>query len=195
MWSAEQIPEYSMETFPISGKRKVKSAANSEKSDCPQFWDSQGSVLEHYQDRGTTVNCAHSCEMCDKFKPAVSRKFQGLPLKGAFFFHDISHPHSVIWRVEPSDCCTSKWWNFLRTHLTNCCGLSLLWFTHSCFERNEFASEQEVKEMGHAWLTAWPKTCFLRAYRNLFTTWLSLLKSRGTVWKNYALIHFVLFIH
>jgi hypothetical protein len=60
-----------METYPFAGKRKVKSAANSEKSDCPRFWDSQGLVLENYKERGTTVNCAHSCEMCDRLKPAV----------------------------------------------------------------------------------------------------------------------------
>jgi hypothetical protein len=62
-----------MDTFTIAGKRKAKIAANSENS---LFWDSQGPVLERYQERGTTVNCAHLCVcvcvcVCDRLKLAA----------------------------------------------------------------------------------------------------------------------------
>jgi hypothetical protein len=36
------------------------------------LWDSQGPILEHYQERGTAVNSACDYEMlCDKLKPAI----------------------------------------------------------------------------------------------------------------------------
>ena len=43
------------------------------------FWDSQGLLLEHYQERGSTVNSAHNSEvLCDKLKPAIQSKQRGL---------------------------------------------------------------------------------------------------------------------
>jgi len=36
------------------------------------FWDLQWLLLEHYQERGSTVNSAHYSEMqCDEIKPAI----------------------------------------------------------------------------------------------------------------------------
>jgi len=36
------------------------------------FWDSQGLLLEHYQERGSTVTIACYSEiLCDKIKPAI----------------------------------------------------------------------------------------------------------------------------
>jgi len=36
------------------------------------FWDSQQLLLEHYQERGSTVNSAHYSGMqCDEIKPAI----------------------------------------------------------------------------------------------------------------------------
>jgi hypothetical protein len=43
------------------------------------FWDSQALLLEHYQERGSTVNSADNSEMlCDKLKPAIGSKQRGL---------------------------------------------------------------------------------------------------------------------
>jgi hypothetical protein len=53
------------------------------------FWDSQGPVLEHYQERVTTVNSACYSEMLrDKLKPAIRTKRQGLLSKGVSLLHD-----------------------------------------------------------------------------------------------------------
>jgi len=36
------------------------------------FWDSQGQILENYQEKGTTVNTTHYTEiLCDMLKPAI----------------------------------------------------------------------------------------------------------------------------
>ena len=39
------------------------------------FWDTQGPVLEHYQERSTTINSAQYSEMLtDRLKPAIRSK-------------------------------------------------------------------------------------------------------------------------
>jgi hypothetical protein len=61
----EQMPEFGMEIFYITGqkKKKLKTKPSAGKVMLTVFWDSQGPVLEHYQEKGTTVNGARYSEM------------------------------------------------------------------------------------------------------------------------------------
>jgi hypothetical protein len=52
-----------METSTIAQQEKVQKATIRRKIDAYSFWDSQDPVLEHYQERGTTINSARYSEM------------------------------------------------------------------------------------------------------------------------------------
>jgi hypothetical protein len=64
--SREQMPEYGVES-------SVQNATNRRKvmfTLC--FWDSQGPVLEHYQERAAAINRAYYVSMlCENLKPAI----------------------------------------------------------------------------------------------------------------------------
>ena len=67
-------------------KKKFKTQPSTGKLVLTVFWDSQGPVLEHYQERGTTLNSAWYSEMLtDRLKPAIRSKCQVLLLKGVVF--------------------------------------------------------------------------------------------------------------
>jgi histone-lysine N-methyltransferase SETMAR len=151
-----------METSDISGQKKLKIQASAGKVMLTVFWDSQGPVLEHYQERSTTVNSARYSEMLrDKLKPAIRTKRRGLMSKGVALLHDSACPHTAAHTVEtlrhlifevlehppyspdlaPSDC-------------------HLFGPLKDALRGRHFASDQELKEVVHAWLDTQPKTFF-----------------------------------
>ena len=65
------------------------------------FWVSQGTVLEHYQERGTTVNTARYSEMLtDRLRPAVRSKRRELLSKGVVLLHDNARPLTATHTAE-----------------------------------------------------------------------------------------------
>ena len=71
----EQTPEYGVETSDITSQKKYKSQPSGGKVMFILFWDSQGPILEHYQEGGTTVNSVHYCEMLrDQLKQAEKKQ-------------------------------------------------------------------------------------------------------------------------
>jgi len=61
------------------------------------FWDSQGVILEHYLERGTTVNSVVYSEMLStELKPAIRTKRRGLMSSGVLLLHDNARPHNAI---------------------------------------------------------------------------------------------------
>jgi len=87
------MADYGMETSTIAHHEKVRKPAISRKIDAYRFWDSQGPMLEHYQERGSTIN-------------------------------------SAPYRLSP------------------------VWSTQGGIRSRRFTSEQELKEVMHAWLAA-----------------------------------------
>ena len=52
--------------------KKVQTQPSAGKLMLTVFWDSQGPVLEYYQERSTTINSARYSEMLtDRLKPAI----------------------------------------------------------------------------------------------------------------------------
>jgi hypothetical protein len=81
-WKHPQLPS----------KRKFKTQISKQKLMLTDVWDPQDPVLEHYQERGTTLNSAHYGEMLiERLKPAIRRKCPGLLSKGVVLFHDNAH--------------------------------------------------------------------------------------------------------
>jgi hypothetical protein len=92
------------------------------------LWYSQGPVLEHYQEKGTTINSAWYSEMLtDRLKPAAQSKHQGLLLKCVVLLHDNSRPHTAAYTAETV-------WKLESDAMAHCIVpispfLSLLWST------------------------------------------------------------------
>jgi hypothetical protein len=71
-YAPESKHQFGMETSDIAGQKKVRTQPSTGKVILTVFWDSQGPILEHCQERGTTVNSAHYSDMLrDKLKPAI----------------------------------------------------------------------------------------------------------------------------
>ena len=65
------------------------------------FWYSQGPVLEHYQERGTSINSARYSEMLtDRLKPATRSKRRGLLSKRVLLLHDSNRQHTAAHTAE-----------------------------------------------------------------------------------------------
>jgi hypothetical protein len=65
------------------------------------FLGSQGTILEHYQERGTTVTSGRYCDkLQNKLKPAI-HKIEGRRLsQGVLLLHGNAHGHSVAYTKE-----------------------------------------------------------------------------------------------
>ena len=82
-------------------KKKFKTQPSTGKLMLTVFWDSQGPVLEHYQERGTTINSAWYSEMLiDKLKLAIRSKCRELLSKGVVLLHDNARPHTDAHTAE-----------------------------------------------------------------------------------------------
>ena len=157
------------------------------------FWDSQAPVLEHYQERGTTINSAWYSEMLtDRLKPAIRSTCQGLLLKGVVLLHDNAHPHTVAHTAE-----TLRKLKFeVMAHLPYSPDLApsdyyLFGPLKEALRGRRFTLDWEVKQAVHAWLTAQPKTFFWRASGSLCNDGPSALKSKGIMLKNNVNVSFL----
>jgi histone-lysine N-methyltransferase SETMAR len=59
------------------------------------FWDSQGVLIAHFQNRGENMNSASYCEVLLTFRDAVHRKRQGKLANGVLLHHDNARPHTA----------------------------------------------------------------------------------------------------
>ena len=132
------------------------------------FWNSQGPVLEHYQERGTTINSTRYSEMLtDRLKPAIRSKRRRLLSKDVLL-HDNIRPHTAAHTAETLRKVKIEVW----VHSPYSSDLAssdyhLLGPLKKALRDRRFTSDQEVKEAVHAWLAAQPKTSFSEGIRNL----------------------------
>jgi hypothetical protein len=85
----------------LSGKKQFRSVLFAKKILLTFFWDMKGTILEHYQAKGQTVNrAAHSAVLKDKLKPAIYNKSRGLLSKTVVLHHDNAHPHVMAATIE-----------------------------------------------------------------------------------------------
>ena len=74
--------------------KKFKTQSSAGKLMLTVFWDSQGPLLETYQERGTTVISATYCDMLQReLKPAIRSKRRGKLPKEILLLHDNARPH------------------------------------------------------------------------------------------------------
>jgi histone-lysine N-methyltransferase SETMAR len=130
------------------------------------FWDMNGPVLKHCQEKGETVNSVrYSTMLEEKLKPAVGSHHRGLLSKGVLPLHDNARPHTIQKLkfesishppyspdLTPSDYCV---FGTLKEAL----------------QGRRFHSNDEMKEMVLFWLQKQPKSLFFywntESYRNI----------------------------
>jgi len=72
-----------------NGNIHNRPSGKSSKAMLTVFWDSQGPILEHYQDRRSKINNTHYSEMViDRLKPEIRSKHRGQLSKGIVLLHD-----------------------------------------------------------------------------------------------------------
>jgi hypothetical protein len=91
--------EWKHPQLPIT--KKVKSQPTARKLMLTVFWDSQGPILEHYQEKGSTINSAHYSEMLiGRLKSEIRSIRQGQLSKRIVLVHDNACPHTAAHIVE-----------------------------------------------------------------------------------------------
>ena len=87
--------------IPICPPSKSSECIQLQESLCLQFFGTQGLVLEHCRERGSTLNSSvHSEVLCDKLKPVLWSKWWGLLSDGIELLPDNAHSdtaaHTVV---------------------------------------------------------------------------------------------------
>ena len=90
-----QIMEWKHQQSPMG--KNFKSQPSAGKLMLTVFWDTQGPILEHYQERGSTIN---SEMLIDRLKREIRSKRQGQLSKGIVLLHDNARPHTAVHTVE-----------------------------------------------------------------------------------------------
>ena len=85
----------------LAVKKKLKGQPYARKLMLTIFWVSQGVILGHYLERGTTVNSVGYSEMLStELRPAIRTKCRGLLSSGVLFLHDNARPHTAIHTLQ-----------------------------------------------------------------------------------------------
>ena len=142
------------------------------------FWDSQSPVLEHYQERGSTINSARYSEMLtDRPKPAIRSKSRGLLSKGAMLLHDNARPHTAVHTAETLR--KLKFEVMARPPYSPDLALSnyhLFGPLKEATRGRRFTSDQEMKE---AVLAAQSKILLSEDIRTLVQRWTKCVEKQG----------------
>ena len=81
--------------------KKFKTQASVGKVILTIFWDVNGPILVHFQEKGQTVSSAQSSDMLqNEMKPAIRSKCRGLLSKRVSLLHNNASPHMVAHTVD-----------------------------------------------------------------------------------------------
>ena len=92
--SKRQSMQWKHLSSPASKKFKIQASAG--KVMLTIFWNVNGPILVHFQEKGQTVTSARYSEMLlNKLKPAIRSERLGLLSKRVLLLHDNAHPHTA----------------------------------------------------------------------------------------------------
>jgi transposase len=146
-----------------------KTQASAGKVILTNFWNVNGPILVHFQEKGQTATSARYSDMLvNELKPAIRSKRRGLLSKRVLLLHDNARPHTAAHRVDKlralkfevlkhppysPDLAPSGFHLFrpIKEHLRG----------------QNFADDNEVMEAVESWLKAKPKSFFLEGIRKL----------------------------
>ena len=133
------------------------------------LWDSRGPILEHYQERGSTINSVRYSEMLiDRLKPEIGSKRRGQLSKGVVLLHDNARPHIAAHTAET----LQKLMFVLLAHPPYSPDLApshhhLFSPLEEALRGRRFTSDQELKEAVHSWRAAQPTTFLSEGIKKL----------------------------
>jgi hypothetical protein len=74
----------------------ITQVAHTQPSVLTLFWDMKGPILEHFQEKGVTVNSVrYSTMLEEKLKPAICSRHCRLLSKGVILLHDNVQQHTA----------------------------------------------------------------------------------------------------
>jgi len=177
--SKRQSMEWKHPGSPV--KKKFKGQTFARKVMLSIFWDSQGILLEHYLERGTTVNSVGCSEMqSTELKPEIRTKRRGLLSSGVLLLHDNASPHTAIHTLQTLE----KLDLTVLEHPAYSPDFALsdyhLFSPLKCALRGRrFTSDEGVKEAVHEWLAAQAKTFFSEGIQKLLERWNKCIAKHG----------------
>jgi len=177
--SKRQSMEWKHPGSPVT--KKFESQPSARKVMLTVFWDSQGVLLEHDLERGTTVNSVGYSEMLSTgLKPAIQIKRQGLLSSGVLLLHDNARPHTAIHTLQT----LVKLGFMVLEHPAYSPDLApsdyhLFGPPKEALRGRRFTSDKEVKEAVHEWLAAQPKTFFSEDIQKLLERWNKCIAKHG----------------
>jgi histone-lysine N-methyltransferase SETMAR len=161
--------------------KKFKTQASDGKVMLTIFWDVNGPILVHFQEKGQTVISARYSDMLvNELKHTIRSKRRGLLSKRVLLLHDNARHHTAVHTVDtlralkfevlkqppyspdlaPSDC---HLFGPMKEHLRG----------------QKFADDNEVMEAVQSWLKAMPKSFFLKGICKLVDRWTTCVAKQG----------------
>jgi hypothetical protein len=161
--------------------KKSKTQASAGKVMLTIFWDVNGLILVHFQEKGQTVTSARYSDMLvNELKPAIRSKRRGLLSKRVLLLHDSACPHTAAHTVDTlralkfevlehppysPDLAPSDFHLFgrMKEHLRG----------------QKFAYDNEVMEAVQSWLKTTTKSFSLEDIRKLVDSWTKCVAMQG----------------
>jgi hypothetical protein len=155
-------------------KKKFKAQPAAGKVMLTGFWDSQRLLLEHFQERCSTVNSVVCSEMLrDKLKPAIGNKRRGRLSKGAVLLHDNARPQTAAHTVETLKKQNMGYWSIRRVVLID------LSDPLEALSGRRYTTDQQLKETVHAWLVSQPKPFCSEGIKKIVQRWTKCSSKQG----------------
>ena len=85
----------------VSVQKKFKTQASAGKFMLTTFWDGNGPILVHFQEKGQTVTSVRYSDMLvNELKSVIRSKPRGLLSKRVLLLHDNDRPHTAAHTVD-----------------------------------------------------------------------------------------------
>ena len=140
------------------------------------FWDSQGPILETYQECETTVTSATYFDILQgEVKPAICSKRRG-KLSKEILLHDNARPHTADHTLETLN--QLKWGAMEHPAYSPNLVPSDFHLFGPLKNARQFSCD-DVKAAVHQWLRTQPKTCFSDGIKNLVGRWEKMHRNAG----------------
>ena len=145
------------------------------------FWDSQGPILETYQERETTVTSATYFDILQgELKPTNFSKEEGKLSKEILLLHHNARPHTAAHTLETLK--QLKWEAMEHPAYSPDLAPSdfhLFGLLKNALVGRRFSGDDDVKAAVHQWLRTQPKTFFAHGIKKLGGRWEKCIAKQG----------------
>jgi hypothetical protein len=144
--------------------KKFNSQASAGKVMLTIFWDVNGPMLVHFQEKGQTVTSAVFTAvnmLVNESKPPIRSKRQGLVSKRVLLLHDNARPHTAVHTVDTLRALKFEVWKHPPYSLNLApLDFNLFGAMKEHLWGQKFADDNEVMEAVQSWLKATLKSFF-----------------------------------